>query len=53
MNEKKIYLFVETSTLITKHELSKDNFDGNMGNYIAKIAHDYPADAKYYVGGLA
>lgn len=51
--EKKLFVFIETSNGISKVELSKDNFDGNMGNFIAHLAHDYPTDAKYYVGGLA
>lgn len=51
--EKKLFLFIETADGIDKIELSKENFTGNMGNTIAGIAHDYPADAVYYVGGLA
>ena len=50
---KKIFVFIETSTEIYKVELTPENFDGNMGNFIAKIAHDYDVDAKYYVGGFA
>lgn len=50
---KKIFLFVDTGLCIYKHELDPKEFDGYMGNYIAKISHDYPEDSKYYVGGLA
>ena len=49
---KKIFVFVESNSKVAKVELP-ENFDGNMGNFIAKLAHDYPADAVYYVGGLA
>lgn len=51
--EKKIFVFVESAGVIHKVELTKDNFNGNMGNFIASIAHNYPKDAVYYVGGLA
>lgn len=50
---KKIFVFVETPSCIYKHELDPTEFDGCMGNFIAKISHDYPEDSKFYVGGLA
>lgn len=50
---KKIFVFVESDSKIFKHEIDPQSFDGNMGNFIAKLAHDYPSDAVYYVGSFA
>ena len=50
---KKLFVFVESNGVVTKHEVDTATFDGSMGNFIAKLSHDYPIDAIYYVGGLA
>lgn len=50
--QKKMFVFVESLGEITKVELPQD-FDGNLGNFIAKIAVKYGENTIYYVGGLA
>ena len=51
---KPVFIFVECNGKITKHDLP-ENFDGNMGNFIAKTVaeHNYPHNIVVYVGGLA
>lgn len=51
---KKVVVFVENllTNEISKVELPED-FDGNMGNFIAKLSVQFGADHRYYVGGLA
>lgn len=51
---KPVFVFVECSNKIVKHDLP-ENFDGNMGNFIATIVaeNNYPANIKVYVAGLA
>lgn len=50
---KQMFLFVQSPLgEISKIDLPKD-FDGNLGNFIANIAQEYPKNSTYYVGGLA
>lgn len=51
---KKVFIFVEDvlTSKVTKVDLP-DDFDANMGNFIAKLACEFGLDHRYYVGGLA
>ena len=48
---KKFFVFAECDSVIVKHEFDpRKHEDCNLGGFIAKIALDYPAGTKFYVG---